>query len=176
MYYFVPSLNTIVENDLQRWGYLDSITSLPHQPTTILPPPPPPSSSQHLPLSTTGSLSSNKNLPTSTISTTSSKSRANLAINTSIDPTAVKGSPAFIGSGVPPISPRRSDVVKCSNDNCSIYGELTRATGGHLNLFFGSFHLEDNVQRLKSVSLISFFISYFIFIAFLFSILNLIEF
>ena len=140
IFYFVPSLNTIVENDLERWGYVDPdhhLTASQQRPSSITPPPPT-SSGVYRSLS-------NSSMPSP------QRPRTKLSLNTHHE--QPKGS-VYPNTSIPHMSPRRSDVVKCSNDNSAIYAEITRVTGGNLHLFFGSLHLEDNVDRLKSVSLL----------------------
>lgn len=61
---------------------------------------------------------------------------------------------AFLDMGT--TSPRTAATMQqkthhASSDNSAIYAELCRATGGYLRLISGSCHLEDNVNRLKSV-------------------------
>lgn len=150
VFYFSPSLNTIVENDLQRWGYVDphhpAVPTMTHtQPSTVLPPPPTAPPTHHRTLSN-GSISS-------VSSTNSARSKVALTINTTMESgQTVLKSPSFSGSNTPLQSPKRSDIIKCSNDNTALFADISRRTGGNLHLFFGSLHLEDNVSRLKSVS------------------------
>lgn len=138
IFYFVPSLNTIVENDLERWGYVDPNhpTASQQRPSSITPPP-----------TSTGvyrSLS-NSSMPSP------QRPRTKLTLNTHHEQSHHPKGSSY--PDIPHMSPRRSDIVKCSNDNSAIYAEVTRITGGNLHLFFGSLHLEDNVDRLKCVSL-----------------------
>jgi hypothetical protein len=153
IFYFVPSLNTIVENDLERWGYVDphqhsasSTGASQQRPSSLTPPPPPPpTSGVYRSLSSTSSMPSPQRL------------RTKLSVNTSSLHHEQQQHQPYLARGgsspnIPPMSPRRPDVLKCSNDNSAIYAEVTRVTGGNLHLFFGSLHLEDNVHRLKSVS------------------------
>jgi hypothetical protein len=160
IFYFVPSLNTIVENDLERWGYYPDQQQQQYtspRPSSLTPPPPPATSSATISSSTSGgyrSLSS-ASMPSP------QRLRTKLSLNTSAPhydhhpPSSARGSPSYPPANIPPMSPGRPDVLKCSNDNSAIYAEITRVTGGNLHLFFGSLHLEDNVDRLKSVSLSS---------------------
>jgi hypothetical protein len=166
IFYFVPSLNTIVENDLERWGYIDPSNQLAHpllltretsrssqSMTPPLPPPPLNSGSN----TNTGSMAIHRpqfaNSSPAVISSPQ-RPRPKLGLNTAIpvDPVGGKGTPVYPGGAYPLTSPRRPDILKCSTDNSAIFSELTRTTGGNLRLFFGSLHLEDNVNRLKSVS------------------------
>jgi hypothetical protein len=48
-------------------------------------------------------------------------------------------------------SPRAPQKAMPSSDNSAIYGEICRLTGGTLHVFYGSFHFEDNCNRLNSV-------------------------
>lgn len=143
VFYLAPSLNTIVENDLERWGYMDptnpSLTQI--GPSVS---PPPTGLNRSLSSNSTTVPSPGRPKPKLTVNTTTQLSSDSIS----------RGSPMFPTGYVSQGTPRQADVLKCSNDNSAIYSELTRTTGGNLHLFFGSLHLEDNVDRLKSVGVL----------------------